>query len=125
MGVFLRAASKVRETDEYPVVFSWNWTKSLLEVINVVPRPIPPLDPQEFVPSEKDVERIPEPGEATPAPLEGTGEAVLNPAGNVHCARERPHTGEGPGGVLPTVNVSVAELPVSSVPTNRWLVVLV
>ena len=51
------------------------------------------------------------------------GAGLVNPA-NVHCAIVRPHTGVGPAGAVLTVNVSVAKLPVSTVPTKRWLDVL-
>jgi hypothetical protein len=51
------------------------------------------------------------------------GGLVVNPA-NVHCAIVNPQTGAGPAGALFTVSVSVAELPVSSVPMKRWSEVL-
>src|SRR5215211_2818583 len=51
------------------------------------------------------------------------GEVPAYPA-NVHCAIVKPHTGVGPAGVVLTIKVSVAKLPVSSVPMNRWLEVL-
>ena len=94
-------------------------------VASVVPVVMLPLEPQELVPSEKEVEMIPAPGEAVPDPLEGTGEDVSNPAGNVHCAMASPHTGLGVGEELFTVRVSLALFPVSRVPTNRWVVVFV
>ena len=71
----------------------------------------PPFEPQESVPSLNAEETTPAPGEAEAVTLEvaGTGEAVLNPVGNVHCAMDNPQTGAGPIGALLTVNVSVAE----------------
>lgn len=87
---------------------------------------IPPFEPHESVPSLNAEETTPAPGEAEAVTLEvvGTGDAVLNPVGNVHCAIVSPQTGAGPAGALLTVRVSVAELPVSSVPMKRWLEVL-
>lgn len=102
-----------------------NCTYSSLVVVSVVPVAMLPLEPQELVPSEKEVETIPGPGEAVPDPLEGAGEDVLNPAGNVHCAMASPHTAVGVGAALFTVSVSLALLPVSRVPTNKWVVVFV
>jgi hypothetical protein len=52
------------------------------------------------------------------------GEVPAYPA-NVHCAIVKPHTGEGPGGAVLTVNVSVALFPVSNVPMNRFAEVFV
>jgi len=52
------------------------------------------------------------------------GGLTVKPA-NVHCAIVNPQTGLGPGGALLTVSVSVALLPVSSVPTKRLVVELV
>lgn len=51
------------------------------------------------------------------------GGLVVNPV-NVHCAMVKPHTGEGPGGVLFTVSVSLALFPVSRLLINKWLDVL-
>jgi hypothetical protein len=96
-----------------------------LVVASVEPVATLPLEPQELVPSEKEVETIPGPGEAVPDPLAGAGDEVLNPAGNVHCAMARPHTGLGVGAALFTVSVSLALFPVSRVPTNKWVVVFV
>ena len=87
---------------------------------------IAPFEPQEFNPSEKDVERMPAPGEADAVTLEvvGAGDEVLNPAGNVHCAIANPQTALGPGGAVLTVSVSLALSPVSSVPMKRFVEVL-
>ncbi len=68
---------------------------------------------------------MPAPGVAVPLPLEGAGDVVLNPDGNVHCAMDRPQTGLGVAGALFTVRGSVAKLPVSSESMNRWLDVFV
>jgi len=54
----------------------------------------------------------------------GKGGAGLVKPVNVHCAIVKPQTGVGPAGAVFTVNVSVAKLPVSIVPTKRWLDVL-
>ena len=51
------------------------------------------------------------------------GAGLVNPV-NVHCAIVKPHTGAGPTGAALTVRMSVAKLPVSTVPTKRWLEVL-
>ena len=77
---------------------------------------IEPFEPQESVPSGKSVETIPIPGEADAVTLEevGTGDAVLNPAGNAHCAIGKPATQAGADGALLTVKVSLAKFPVSS-----------
>ena len=70
---------------------------------------------------------MPAPGEADAVTVEvvGAGEVVLNPVGNVQVARDNPHTGLGPGGVVLTVRVSLALSPVSSVPIKRLVEVLV
>jgi len=122
----LRAASKVKETEEKPVVLTANCTYSLLVVAKVAPTVTLPFEPQESVPSVKSVEVIPTPGEAEAVTVDelGTGEVVLNPAGNVHCAIAKPHTSGGVAGALFTVNEAVADRPVSSVSTKRLLVVL-
>jgi hypothetical protein len=52
------------------------------------------------------------------------GEVPAYPA-NVHWAIVKPQTGEGPGGALFTVSVSLALSPVSNVPINRLSEVLV
>ena len=90
------------------------------------PLAMAPLEPHECVVPELfcvlSTEAIPAPGDAVAVPtllVDGAGEAVLNPVGNVHCAIVKPQTGVGPAGAVFTVSVSVAKLPVSTVPTKR------
>lgn len=52
------------------------------------------------------------------------GDVPAYPA-NVHWAIVKPQTGEGPGGAILTVSVSVALFPVSNVPMKRFADVLV
>lgn len=87
---------------------------------------IPPFEPQEFNPSEKDVETIPAPGEADAVTVEvvGAGEAVLNPDGKSQVAIDNPHTALGPGGAALTVRESLALFPVSRLPIKRFVEVL-
>lgn len=53
------------------------------------------------------------------------GLVALLASGKVHVAKDRPDVHVGGGGAVVTVKSAVAVLPVSTVPTNRLLVVLV
>ena len=55
----------------------------------------------------------------------GNGGEVPAYPSNVHWAIVKPQTGEGPGGGVLTVRISVALFPVSSVPMNRFAEVFV
>ena len=94
------------------------------------PGAIPPFEPHEWVAPELfwvlSTEMIPAPGEADAVTVEvvGAGEVRLNPDGNVQVASDSPQTALGAGGALLTRRLSVALLPVSRVPTKRWVDVL-
>jgi hypothetical protein len=94
------------------------------------PLAIPPFEPHEWVAPELfwvlSTEMIPAPGDADAVTEEvvDAGEVRLNPDGNAQVARDKPQTGLGAGGALLTRRLSVALLPVSRVPTKRWVDVL-
>ena len=92
-----------------------------------MPLAIAPFDPQELeVPElfcELSIGVIPAPAaaaaETVVGGVVGAGELMLNPAGNVHCARLIPQTPAPAGGALLTVRLAEAVRPVFWLPTKR------